>query len=377
MKSRVLVLGAGFGGMEVSTLLSEAQGEKADVTLIDKGDAFVFGFSKLDVMFGRTAPETIRVPYRHFVKTGVRFLHENIQAIDPVARRVVTDAGTYEADFLVVALGADFDLAATPGLAKGGHEFYSVAGATRLREVLPGFSKGHAIVGVAAAPFKCPPAPSECALLLDEYLTTRGMRSACEITLVLPLSTPVPASADMSRALVAEFAEKRIALRIGRAVKALEPGRRTAVLDDGTELPYDLYLGVPRHRVPQPVVDAGLSENGWIPIDPRTLETRFPNVFAIGDGAATGTPKSGSFAESAARAVCASILARRQGSSEQHLYAATGSCYVELGGGRLGRMDLDFYSGPKLKSVYYEPSAAWREDKQKFGASRRARWFGL
>jgi len=377
MKSRVLVLGAGFGGMELSTLLSEALGEKADVTLIDKGNAFVFGYSKLDVMFGRTTPEAVRVPYRHFVKPGVRFLHETIKAIDPVARRVVTDGGAYEADFLVVALGADFDLAATPGLVEGGNEFYSVAGATRLREVLPAFSKGHAIVGVAAAPFKCPPAPSECALLLDDYLTTRGVRGACEITLVLPLSSPVPASSEMSQTLEAEFAEKDITLRIGRAVKALEPGRKTAVLDDGTELPYDLYLGVPRHCVPQPVVDAGMSEDGWIPMHPRTLETRFPGVYAIGDGAATGTPKSGGFAESAARAVSASIIARQQGSSEQHLYAATGSCYVELGGGRIGRMELDFYSGPKLKSIFYEPSAAWRADKQKFGASRRTRWFGL
>ncbi|NJN40317.1 MAG: FAD-dependent oxidoreductase [Gammaproteobacteria bacterium] len=376
MKSRVLVLGAGFGGMELSTLLSEAFGEKADVTLIDKGDAFVFGFSKLDVMFGRTTPEAVRLPYRGFVKPGVRFLRETIKAIDPVARHAVTDKGTYEADFLVVALGADFDLAATPGLAEGGNEFYSVAGATRLREVLPTFSRGHAIVGVAAAPFKCPPAPSECALLLDEYLTTRGVRSECEITLVLPLSSPSPPRPNVP-ALVDEFARKGIKLRIGRAVKALEPGRRIAVLDDGTELPYDLYLGVPRHTVPQPVVDAGMSEGGWIPIHPRTLETRFPGVYAIGDGAATGTPKAGGFAESAARAVSASIIARQQGSSEQHLYAAVGSCYVETGGGRIGRVDLDFYSGPKLKGVYYEPSVAGRAHKEKFGASRRTRWFGL
>jgi len=292
-------------------------------------------------------------------------------------RRAVTDGGTYEADFLVVALGADFDLAAMPGLAKGGNDFYSVAGATRLREVLPAFSKGHAIVGVSAAPFKCPPAPSECALLLDDYLTQRGVRGACEITLVLPLSSPMPASSEMSQRLVGEFAAKGIALRIGRAVKALEPGRRTAVLDDGTELPYDLYLGVPKHRVPQPVVDAGMSEDGWIPVNPRTLETRFPGVYAIGDGAATGTPKAGGFAESAARAVSASIIARQQGSREQHLYAAVGSCYVELGGGRIGRVDLDFYSGPKLKGIYYEPSIAGRTHKQEFGASRRARWFGL
>ena len=134
------------------------------------------------------------------------------------------------------------------------HEFYSVGGATRLREVLPTFTRGNAIVGVSAAPFKCPPAPSECALLLDEYLSARGVRAACEISLVLPLSSPMPASSEMAGTLVAEFAAKGITLRIGRAVKALEPGRRIAVLDDGTELPYDLFLGVPRHRVPQPVV---------------------------------------------------------------------------------------------------------------------------
>jgi len=377
IKSRVLVLGAGFGGMELSTLLSEALGEKADVTLIDKGGAFVFGFSKLDVMFGRTTPEAVRLPYRNFVKPGVLFLHETIQSIDPAARRVVTDQGSYEADFLVVALGADFDLAATPGLAEGGHEFYSVAGAFRLREVLPTFSRGHAIVGVSAAPFKCPPAPSECALLLDEYLAARGVRGACEISLVLPLSSPMPASADMSRALTTEFAARGITLRIGRAVKALEPGRKIAVLDDGTELPYDLYLGVPRHCVPQVVADAGMSKDGWIPIDPRTLETRFPDVYAIGDGAATGTPKAGSFAESAARAVCASILARQQGSDARHLYAATGSCYAEVGTGRIGWVDLDFYSGPKLKADYHAPSVEGHAHKQKFGASRRARWFGL
>jgi sulfide:quinone oxidoreductase len=108
----------------------------------------------------------------------------------------------------------------------------------------------------------------------------------------------MPASADLSAALVAAFAERGIKLALGRSVKALEPGRKTAVLDDGTELPYALYLGVPKHQVPQPVLASGMAENGWVPITLRTLETRFPNVYAIGDGAATGLPKAGSFAES-------------------------------------------------------------------------------
>jgi len=94
MKSRVLVLGAGFGGMELATLLSEALGAAADVTVIEKSDTFIFGYSKIDVMFGRETLEEVRLPYRNFVKSGVRFVEETIASIDPTARRVRTTRGT-------------------------------------------------------------------------------------------------------------------------------------------------------------------------------------------------------------------------------------------------------------------------------------------
>src|SRR5262245_23532581 len=148
MPTRVVVLGAGFGGLELTTILSEEFGSAIDVVLIDKSDAFVFGFSKLDVMFGRQMPDDVRHLYRDVVKPGVRFLQTSGRTIDPVGKRVVTDAGIFEADVLVVALGADLDLQATPGLLQGGHEFYSVAGAVALRDVLPAFEGGRVIVGV-------------------------------------------------------------------------------------------------------------------------------------------------------------------------------------------------------------------------------------
>ena len=116
-------------------MLSEAFGDGIEVTLIDKSDAFTFGFSKLDVMFGRTTPDKVVLPYKKFLKPGVRFLQETISSVDPVARRVTTNRGTHEADFLVVALGADYDFAATPGMSEA-TEFYTLAGATRLGEML-------------------------------------------------------------------------------------------------------------------------------------------------------------------------------------------------------------------------------------------------
>ncbi len=132
MSTRVVILGAGFGGLELATSLSEALGDEVDVALIDKSDSFVFGFSKLEVMFGHKPAEAVRLPYSDFVKPGVRLLRETVVAIDPEARSVTTDAAVHEADFLVVALGADYDIDATPGLAEDGNEFYSVPGAERV-----------------------------------------------------------------------------------------------------------------------------------------------------------------------------------------------------------------------------------------------------
>jgi sulfide:quinone oxidoreductase len=375
MKTRVVILGAGFGGLELSTMLSDALGADVDVTLIDKNDAFVFGYSKLDVMFGRATPDAVRLAYSDIAKPGVRFLQETITAIDPDARRVTTDGSVHKADVLVVALGADYDLDATPGLAEGGNEFYSLAGAERLRELLPTFSQGRAIVGVCGAPFKCPPAPSEAALLLHDYLSDRGVRDDCEISFVIPFGSPVPPSPDTSRALVAAFAERDIEFVPGRRVSSLDAARHVAVLDDDSELPYDLFLGVPKHRAPDVVIASGMTEEGYVPVNPETLETRFPGVYAVGDVATIGVPKAGVFSEGAARVVAESLIAGLRGGDKPGAYDGLGSCYIEFGGGRVGRVDVDFLSGPKPTGTFQEPSEALVAEKHRFGSSRSARWF--
>ena len=377
MTTRIVVLGAGFGGLELATILSEALGEDADVTLIDKGDAFVFGYSKLDVMFGRETPEAIRLPYRDFAKPGVRFVHETITAIDPGARQVTTESGEYESDILVVALGADYDMAATPGLADGGNEFYSVPGAERMREVLPDFSEGRAIVGVCGAPFKCPPAPSEAALLLHDDLVERGVRDQCEITFLMPLPSPVPPSPETSKALLGAFEERGIEFVPGARITSLDPGRRVVALESGEEVSYDLFLGVPKHRAPDVVQESGMAEEGYVPVDPRTLKTRFPGVYAVGDVATVGVPKAGVFSEGAARVVAAEVLATIRGGEQPEGYDGLGSCYIEFGDGRVGRVDVDFLSGPKPTGTFQEPSETLVAEKREFGISRRARWFGV
>src|SRR5206468_443027 len=221
------------------------------IVLIDKAESFVFGFSKLDVMFGRELPADAHHPYRDIVKPGVRFVRSTVRSTDPVAKRAVTDSGTFESDVLIVALGADLHPEATPGLVEDGNEFYTVAGAEALREVLPRAERGPAIVGVTGKTFKCPPAPSEAALLLYDYLVARGRRAATEISLVMPFGKPIPPSPETSEAILAAFAERGIRFVGDRLVTALDPARKVAKLDDGSDLPYALFLGVPVHRVPK------------------------------------------------------------------------------------------------------------------------------
>jgi sulfide:quinone oxidoreductase len=372
----VLILGAGFGGLEVATLLSEGSGGEIEVTLIDKGEGFVFGFSKLELMFGRAGVEEVRMPYGGLDKPGVRWVRETITAIDPEARRVTTDGGSYEGDAIVIALGADYDFDATPGLAEAGNEFYSVAGAERLAGILPTFARGRAVIGVCGAPFKCPPAPSECALLLDDELRARGVRGQCEISFVIPFAKPVPPSPETSAALEAEFAERGIELIAGRRVAALDGERAVVVLDDDAELPYDLFLGVPRHRAPDVVIASGLTEDGFVPVDPATLRTGIPGVYAVGDVATAGVPKAGVFAEGAGRVVAQALLAEFHGAGPPGRHLGQGTCYIEFGHGRVASVDIDFLSGPERSGTFNPPSADLVAEKEEFGSSRRARWFG-
>jgi sulfide:quinone oxidoreductase len=378
MKLRVTVLGAEFGGLELTSILSKALGDQQlDLTLIDQNDSFVFGASKLDVMFGRKLPDSVRIPYGHINKPGVRFCQEKITSIDAHTRRVTTDQGSYDADILVIALGADYDMNATPGLSEGGDEFYSFAGVEKLRGVIPTFSKGNIVIGVTSTPYKCPPAPSEAALLMHDYLTRHNVCDDCTISLIMPFDMPIPPTPESPEGLIHEFKQRGINYIPERLVRALDPARRMVILDDDSELPYDLFLGVPKHCAPKVVVDAGLTEDGWIPVYRATLKTRFPGIYAVGDVTSVGTSKAGDFAEGAARVAAASILSDLNGTPPPEPFKGTGTCYIDFGNDRVGRMDVDFFSGPSPTGSYSKPEDAFAGEKLYAGTTRLARWFDL
>jgi sulfide:quinone oxidoreductase len=282
MKKHVLILGAGFGGLELATRLSETLQDAVRVTLLDRNDSFVFGFSKLESMLGRQSADEIRLHYRDFDKDGVEFRQETVTGIDPARRRVTTDAGSYDADFLVVAMGADYDMDATPGLEAGGFEYYTVAGAERLRDALADFDGGRVLVSVLGQPFKCPPAPFEGRVPVARVLHAAGHPRVGADDVDVPDAAPVPVTGRSRRcsatrspaghrgAAPAPRHEHRAGDAYGTACRrwdaALRPVRR--------------HPDPPRARS---AAASGLAVNGWVPVDQTNLRTQFPQVYALGD----------------------------------------------------------------------------------------------
>ncbi|HYI45182.1 MAG TPA: FAD-dependent oxidoreductase [Actinomycetota bacterium] len=373
---RVVILGAGFGGLELATRLSEEVADEVHVTLIDQSDHFVFGFAKLDVMVGNKAPEAVRLHYKDIVKPSVKFKQERVEAIDARSRVVTTSEESYEADVLVVALGADYDIAATPGLAEGGHEFYTLEGAKRLHDDLPDFKGGEVVIAVLGPFYKCPPAPYEAGMLLHDYLKKRDLAEQVSIKVLSPMSMPIPISTDISEGILAGLAERGIEFWSDSKVPRIDPETKTAHLENGRELSYDLFLGIPRHRAPAVVESSGLAVDGWIPVDTRTFATSFPGVYAIGDVTSAPVPRAGVFAEGEAATLADHLIAQIRDEGETEGYGGVAACYVEFGGGLVGRADVDFLTAPQPHGTFQAPSLDITREKANFGATRAKRWFG-
>jgi len=375
VRKHVVILGAGFGGLELATRLSDSLADEVRVTLIDQNDSFSFGFSKLDIVFGRKTTADVLLHYRDISKEGVEFRQEHVTSIDPETRRVTTDQGSYDADILAIALGADYDFAATPGFEEGGVEYYSVAGAERMRDVLPGFDSGTILIGILGHPFKCPPAPFEGALLLHDHLVERGVRADAEIRVIGPMAAPVPITKEVSQSILDALDQREIEYVPKQRVAELDAHSKEARLENGGTVKYDLFVGIPVHRVPEVVERSELAVDGWVPVDHTNLTTRFQDVYALGDVAGAPVAKAGVFAEAAAAAVADDIAARIRGGVLQRPYEGAGSCYIEFGGGMVGKVEANFLGGPAPTARLIGPSRELAADKEAFASTRRERWF--
>jgi sulfide:quinone oxidoreductase len=310
VKKHVLILGAGFGGLELATRLSETLRDAVRVTLLDRNDSFVFGYSKLELMLGRQSADDVRLHYREHRQGRRRVPPGDGDRHRSRARRVTTDAGSTTRTSSSWPMGADYDMDATPGLEAGGFEYYTVAGAERLRDALADFDGGRVLVSVLGQPFKCPPAPFEGAFLLHEYFTQRGIRDSVQMTSTFPMQRPVPVTGEVAQMFRDALAARDIEELPQHLVTSIDPAtrRRSLRAADAALRPLRRHPDPPGARSARA---AGLAVNGWVPVDQTNLRTQFPQVYALGD-VCTGprtVAKAGIFAESAALVVADDIAA--------------------------------------------------------------------
>jgi sulfide:quinone oxidoreductase len=375
---RVLILGGGFGGIATAHRLKQKLAEEDEVILIDRRPNFMVGFRKTWAMTGMSPLEDGQRPLADLAHFGIQVIQDSVTRIDPAAHTVEVGGKRMEADALVVALGAQLVPEAVPGLAEHALNVYDPHEIPRVAQALSEFEGGKLLIGVFGLPYKCPPAPYEMALLASEYFKSRPRQVEVEVFTPQPMTLPILGQASCDD-FESRLADNGILFLPNHKADAVEAGQ--VIFSEGSR-PYDLLLAVPPHRPPTVVQESGLvGDSGWVLVKPRTLETEFPGVYAIGDvvqilmANGKSLPKAGVFAEAMGVVVADRIAYAFAGLEPQAELQGKGGCYLELGGGQAMMVQGDFLADPAPQVVLTEPSPRYLQEKRDFEAQRLQSWF--
>ena len=375
---RILILGAGFGGIATALGLRDRIDAHDEIVLVDRRATFAMGLRKNWGLAGIEPHAAGERPIDRLADRGIDVRRAEITRIDPATRSAELDGEGLDADVLVVALGAERAPDAIPGLTEHGLDVYDREANVANAAAIAAFAGGRVVVGVFGAPYPCPPAPYELALLLVDVFEARDLRVGTLVFTSLPRSLPILGEAGCG-AFDGRLALAGISLRTGATANEVRAGE--VRLEVGT-IPFDLLLAVPPHRAPAVVREAGLAApSGWIAVDGRTLETRFPSVYAIGDVTAIpltnglALPKAGIFAQAEGEVVAARIVAALAGRTPEAEFSGEGMCFLETGRGRASAVQGSFLADPPRVELT-EPSEEGFRAKRAFETERLAAWFG-
>jgi len=357
MGKTIIVLGGGIGGVVAASRLRKLLAREHRVLLVERETDHLFQPSLLWLMLGWRRPEQIMRPIARLARRGIEVVHGSIERIDPARRTVVVNGKEQAADYLVVAMGAELAPETIPGLTQAGHNLYSLAGARSLSAARAKFQRGGLVLLVSAMPFKCPAAPYEAAMLLEDDCRRRGVRAAVSVEVYTPEPGPMAtAGPEVSKQLRQMVESKGIGYHPENAVTQIDADQRLIHFANGSSAGFDLLVYVPPHRAPQVVKDAGLTgPSGWVGVDRSTLATKYPGVFAVGD--VTGIPlaigkplpKAGVLAHGQAEVVARNIVSEIRGEPAEATFTGEGACFVEIGDGRAGYGSGSFYAEPTPK----------------------------
>ncbi len=379
----ILILGGGIGGIVAASLLRKQLAREHRIILVEREARHVFPASLLWLMVGARREEQISRPIESLSRSGIEFVHGEVERIEPQTLSVRVAGREIAADYMVVALGAELEPEAIPGLAEAGHNFYTLAGAHSFNRARRDLRQGHLAVLVGGTPFKCPAAPYEAAMLLEADARTRGVHPAVTVGLYTPEPGPMPVAGPEVSAKVRQLVESTgVRVHTEHSVTEVDTSARLIRFKNGATAPFDLLAYVPPHRAPSVVRAAGLAgESGWVPVNRETLETKFPSVYAIGD--VTGIPlvsgrplpKAGVFAHSEAEVVANNITCAITGAGAPRSFEGHGACFIEIGGKRAGFGSGNFFAEPVPRLRLRAPGYLLHLGKVAFEKYWFYRWF--
>jgi sulfide:quinone oxidoreductase len=366
----VLVLGCGLGGVVAAKETRRLLGNRARVVVIDRDPIATYPPSYLWVVNGERRLDAIRRRRERLARHGIEFVIAEVRQVDIASRYVRADSREFTYDYLVIALGAETTFEGTPGFAEAAQSLYTAEGAERLAAALRYFAGGRVVIAATSETYKGPGAPYELAMVLEQSFHSRRMRQKVELDVFTPEPQPLAfAGAEAAETVRGLLAHKGIGLHTGRLAVSADPQRRELKFaDEGVES-FQLLIGVPEHRAPAVLREAGLvDESGWVSVNRDTLRTSHERVYAIGDvvhlATAGGTllPKIASLAASEARTVARQIAWRLRGGRSPRPFDARAALTLEVGAGAALEITGDFLSA-RRPPVVKQPSIAWRLTK--------------
>lgn len=369
--------------MVTANELRKRLGRDHRIVLVDREETHVFWPSLLWLQVGLRKPEKIVRNLTSLERKGVEVIKGEVERIDPEGKVIEVNGRDLKADYLVLALGAQLAPELVPGLAEAGHDLYSLEGATTIRDARRSLTEGTLVVLVARTPFKCPAAPYEAAMLLERDLHKRKVRSNVDIAIYSPEPGPMGVTGPEVSAGVRQLVEDRgIAYYPQHQITGVDNGTRTLKFANGAKADFNFLVYVPPHIVPGVMKGSGLvGESGWVTVNPSTMETDFPDVYAIGD--VTGIPlsiglplpKAGVFAHRQGEAVARTIAAEVTGKGRGGTFDGQGECFIEVGGGKAGFGRGNFYAEPTPEIKLHKPTRYWHGAKILFEKDWFRRWF--
>ena len=377
---RVLILGGGFGGIATARRLKQKLAPNDEVILVDKRDHFMVGFRKSWALVGESSLEEGQRPLDSLASIGVRMMRDPVTRIDPNARAAYMGDQRIDADVLVVALGAELVTNAVPGFQEHAFNVYDPQDIPRTAQALNEFQGGKLLIGIFGAPYKCPPAPFEMSLLINDKLRARGVKASIVVFSPQPMSLPILGQEGCDT-IESRLSDHGITFYPNHKATAIEAGE---VVFTNKRLPYDLLLGVPPHKPPAVVRESGLvaEGSGWVNVNKHTLETSFDGVYAIGDVVqimlANGKPlpKAGLFAEQMGETVAERIASGFAGEEPTATFKGEGGCYLEVGGGKAMMVQGSFLAEPEPIVTLTEATTGYLAEKRSFETQRLSEWFG-